>query len=168
MTVDVGQGRRELGERAAWRSGDPGGEHHFLGECLRRLDPRGGGRGAEYHLVRVAQTVRQPAGERRFRPDDDEIHSEVLGGADELIELIGSDGEIVGELGGARVTRRTVEGHGGEVLVHRPAERVLPASSSDDQYLHDCCDLRKASRADVAARFAASATLLIVSRASSA
>ena len=87
---------------------------------------------------------------------------------DEAVGVVAADGKIGGKLGGARIARCAVEVSGGKIVAKGPAERVLAATPADDQNLHFCRALRKASRAEAAAFLAASVTLSIVSRASPA
>ena len=95
----------------------------------------------------------------------DAVHVGRIGNA---VEVVGGDGEIVGELGGTRVAGGTVELRVGIFSAEGPAQGVLPASTAHHQQSHGFCAFLKASRARSAARLAASASCPASSRASPA
>ena len=91
-----------------------------------------------------------------------------VGRVGDAVEIVGGDGDVRGELGGAWVSRGAIEVGVGVLAPEGPAERVLAPAAADDQQPHDFCAFRNASRARSAARLAASATWVAISRASPA
>jgi hypothetical protein len=53
-----------------------------------------------------------------------------VGRVGQAVEIVGGDGEVLGDLSGARIARRTVKLGPGVLSAEGPAERVLPASAS--------------------------------------
>src|SRR5436190_10803061 len=111
-----------------------------LAELLRpglgALDARSCCAGSEDQGIPVAETIREPGDERNLWPDDGEIDPLVLNGGDEGFDIVGRDREQGRDLSDARIARR------GQHLVddgapRQPArDRVLAASSADDQDPH--------------------------------
>ena len=110
----------------------------------------------------------RPARQRHLGADHGEVDAVHVGRVGDAVEVVGGDGEVGGELGGAGIAGRAVEIGVRVLAAERPAEGVLPSAAADDQQPHDFWAFRNASRARSAARLAASATWVASSRASPA
>ena len=168
VAVDVRQRGGEILEGAARGRRDARRGHDVLGEGLRRLELRRRGARPEDRATLGSEAIRQPAGERDLGPDHGEVDAMHVGGVGQAVEVVGGDGEVGGELGGAGIARGAEEVGVRVFAAEGPAERVLPPAAADDQEPHDFWAFRNASRARSAARLAASATWLASSRASPA
>ena len=75
MTVHVGEGRLDSAavKVRSWRAGTPAASITSLANALEASICAAAAEGPKTSL-RLAQPVAEPAGQRRFGPDDDEIH----------------------------------------------------------------------------------------------
>ena len=168
MAIDVVEGgRRSVNVRLA-AVGMPAACHHFLRERLGRLELGRRRARSEHRPSLGPEAIREPAGQRYLGTDHGEVDAVHVGRVGDAVQVVGRDGEVGRQVGGAGIAGRAVE-IGVRVLApERPAESVLPSASADDQQPHDFWAFRNASRARSAARLAASATWVASSRASPA
>ena len=168
MTSDEFERRPQLLEGPARCGGNPRLLHDLLGEGLRRLELGGGRARSEDRPSFSPKTIGESSRERHLGPDDGEIDAVHVRGVGQPVEVVGGNRKVGRQLRGAGVARRTVDVGAGVLPPKRPAEGMLPAPRSDYQQPHGFCAFLKASRARSAARRAASATWVAISRASPA
>ena len=158
VTVHVLKRLVQAIERPARRGGDARLLHHFLREGLRCFDSRPGSSGSEHRTTLGPQPVGESQRQGLLGSYDGEINAVGVRCIGEAIDVGGGDFEIGGDFRGAGIPRRTIDVGGGKVVTKRPAQRVFPSSTSDDQYSHFSCAFRKASPTRFAAFLAASTT----------
>ena len=133
----VGQARRRvrLGERPAPGHRDARRLGDLPAERLRALDPGRGGARAEDREPGVRERVGDAGGQRRLRPDDDELGGEPPGDRDdrrtvERIDGLAADPRLRRDPVGSGRDEDLVDARlGGEL----PGQRVLAAAAADDQ-----------------------------------
>ncbi len=90
--------------------------------------------GAETALSRRAKGVDDALDQRRLRADDGQVHSLVLGEAQQFRDSVGRDGDIL-QLGFQRragIARRDVDSANFWGLCGFPRQRVFAAAAADD------------------------------------
>ena len=138
MTIHVPEGGGEILERLAGRGGNPRGGHDFLGVRLGRLDL---GR----RRCPVRTTARPSARSRSARPSASGISGPMTvrsmpcmsAASARRSMVVGGNGEVGGELGGAGIARRAVQIGVRILATEGPAERMLPPPAADDEYPHE-------------------------------
>src|SRR5438105_1374893 len=133
--VDLDDARRP-GHGEDSRGRDTGGGHHLLGKALRALDPGGRRARPEDGDAASAEVVRHARDERRLRPDDDEIDTELPSEREQTLGVLRPDRVAVTEPRDPGVARRGLELFERGALPERPGQRMLAAAGSDDQHLH--------------------------------
>src|SRR5947207_667380 len=108
----------------------------LLGEGLRALEARGGGRRAEGAEAGGGEAVDQAQGQRQLGADDGEIDVALLGEAQEPLHVVGGDRHALRLLGDAGVAGRTVERADAGALPELPHEGVLAPAAADDEDKH--------------------------------
>ena len=140
MLADIVECRSQFDKGGARRGRHAGAAHHLFCVGLGRLEPRRRRCRSEHGTTVVLQQVGEPGGERRFGTDDDQIDVVRADGGANFVERRSRDVEIGGDGGGARVARRSeqcqVSGRRGGVATQCPAQSMLAAAASDDQYSH--------------------------------
>src|SRR5690606_34027869 len=132
---DVGEGRVVVvaRERAAGGGGDAVALHERRGERLRPLAPRRRRARAEDADAGGVEAGGEPRLQRRLRPDDDEGHGAPAGQPHEPLDVVGGDGDVLGEGGGAGVAGGAEEGRAAGASGERVEDRVLAPPAPDDE-----------------------------------
>ena len=138
LITNVGQRLVEVGEILVVGRRDVVAGEEILREGLRAFElGRGRGR-AEAGQVGFYKTVDDARNERRLGADDGQVDGFILGECEQGIDVVRADVDIAAfRLGsGAGVTGR--DQHLCHVirLAAFPRQRMLPATRSDDEYLH--------------------------------
>ncbi len=110
--------------------------HHVLGKCLAALQPRGRGGRPEAAQAPDPQFVGGAGNQGYLRPDDGQIRLDGLGQVGHSIGVGDIEWTRLCQLRGAGVTGGADQRAHGRVARQRPAQRVLPASRTDDEDLH--------------------------------
>src|SRR5882724_10617837 len=108
----------------------------LLGERLRALEARGGGRRAEGAEAGGGEAVDEAQGQRQLGADDGEIDVALLGEVQQPLHVVGGDRHALRVLGDAGVAGRTVERADAGALPELPHERVLAPAAADDEHAH--------------------------------
>ncbi len=105
----------------------------LLGERLAALDARGGGAGAEHGDARLATGVGDAGGERGVGPDDDQPGVHITRQVDDGLGVVGGDGDVGREAGGAAVAGRARDLEVDVAARAGPGQRVLAGPGAGDQ-----------------------------------
>jgi hypothetical protein len=121
--------RRRFADARPRRGGrDAALGHDLLGECLGALDHRRAGAGPEARDPGLADGIRRPGHERRFRADDDQVGGQLPGQGGDVRRIGHGDRMGRGQLRDARIPGRGVEAGDRRVPGQRPDDGVLPAA----------------------------------------
>ncbi len=133
----MGEGRGGVGEDRCGCRAHAGAPHDIFGVRLRRLEAGAGHRRSTCRDPGFGQRVRHACGQRRLRPDDDEVDVVRQGEPGHR----GGVGDVeAGHHGGdprhARVAGGDEEPAQQRALGELPRDGVLPPSASEEQHLH--------------------------------
>ena len=84
----------------------------------------------------MPQLVRDAGDERRLRPDDDQIHLERAGQAEQALAVLGADRMTSSEQSYAGISRCGMELFEARRLAQLPRERVLTPAGTDQEHFH--------------------------------
>ena len=135
---------RAAGDPARGR--DPRRVHHLLRERLRGLDPRGSRSGTEDEDAALRARVGDSRGRSRVGSDDDEVDRPVGGEPRHRLRILDVDGDVLGDGGRPAVAGRDDDLGVRRVAAAYPCQRVLAASTPDDENSHDAGSARRAAR----------------------
>ncbi len=116
--------------------------HHVLGEGLGRLEPGGQPAGAEtqYPSSRqrgaLGQRIGKAKGERRLRPDDDQVDRLIIREVDDRGDVGGADRNVPSARPGTTIARRDTQPADQGRFGQLPGKRMLAAARSNNQYSH--------------------------------
>ena len=134
--ADMGGGRIRVVEHRETGSGNAGAAREVLHEGLGAFQPRRRPVRPEYRDAVLPETVRQPGRQRRFRPDDDEVHALLPRQRRQALDILGGDRRAIGLGGDAGIARRAPEPlhqRGGR---DRPDERMFAPAAAHHQNPH--------------------------------
>ena len=132
--------------------GDARSVHQPFGELLRRLDAtRGRGR-TEHRDRRDGARIGEPGGDRRVRPDDDEVDGALARDPEDGFDVVGPHRHVLGDHRRPPVAGRA-EHLCGAVTQAPPCQRVLTgAGAGDEDPAHATAPSSRASRRSTATR----------------
>ena len=107
-----------------------------LEKTLEDLDLRGQARGPEDRQLSLLELVHDAERERQLGPDDGQVDVELLGQIGDLDGVARRDRKAVRDLRDAGIAGRAEDLLDHRAAMERPAERMLPPPSADDQDLH--------------------------------
>src|SRR5262249_6060785 len=110
--------------------------HELLCEYLTAFQPRGSGGRADDPQAFSRELVGDPGDEGSFGSDDGELRTDRLSQIGQDSRISGIDGNALGDLCDACVTRRAKQCRNSSALFQLPDERVLAATGSYDEDFH--------------------------------
>ena len=130
--TDEFEGLGRIGEGVGVGGWHAGGDHDILGEDLAPFHLGGGLGGAEYAQAFLFKGVGEPGAERGLGPDHGEVGPVFLGPGDEGRNILRTDREIHGKLGGSGITGRAKDLRTTAVVDQFPGQGMLPAATTYD------------------------------------
>ena len=129
---------RAVGELPVIRSRDSMATHEFLRECLRGFESRGGSGWTKNFQPRFLKRIHDSGCQRVIRTDDGKINPVRLRKLDEFFDILRRDRDILPDLRGAGVPRRSVDFFDLRRLREFPCQRMLTTSGARDEnpFLH--------------------------------
>ena len=108
--------------------------HQFFGEDLARLDAGGFPGGAEDGNAEALKAIDDAGRQWCFRPDHHQVDAGLLCGAGQCLDVLGFDGQVMGQRSGAGVTRGRVNLLYFRALGDFPDQGVFSRPTPDYQY----------------------------------